>query len=111
MSLIRTGVVPALIFSGILSLHAQPAAVQQLQNNQISRQLQVPAPNLTAGTNTPELYQGENDDVGPQRILRLKPHPTYFDLVLDSQFFYSDNANYAMRSEEHTSELQSRQYL
>ena len=92
----RIFVVAASFLICAAALHAQPAAVQQLQNNQISRQLQVPAPNLTAGTNAPELYHGENEDVGPQRILRLKPHPTYFDLVLDSQFFYSDNANYAM---------------
>jgi hypothetical protein len=76
-------------------LHAQPAAVQQLQNNQITRQLEVPAPNLVPGTNAPELYPGENADVGPQRILRLKPRATYFDLVLDSQVFFSDNANFA----------------
>lgn len=92
---IRTGVVLILVLTGILSLHAQPAAVQQLQNNQISRQLEVPAPNLAAGTNAPELYRGENEDVGPQRILRLKPRSTYFDLVLDSQVFFSDNANFA----------------
>ena len=77
------------------ALHAQPAAVQQLQNNQVSRQLQVPMPKLTVGTNAPELYRGENEDIGPQRILRLKPRSTYFDLVLDSQVFFSDNANYA----------------
>jgi predicted porin len=77
--------------------HAQPAAVQQLQNNQISRELQVPMSGLVAGTNAPELYRGENADVGPQRILRLSPRPTYFDILFDSQFFYSDNANYAQQ--------------
>jgi hypothetical protein len=85
----------AAIFIGSVQLHAQPAAVQQLQNNQISQALKVPLPNLAAGTNAPELYAGENTDVGPQRILRVNPRPTYFDLVLDSQFFFSDNANYA----------------
>jgi predicted porin len=96
MNLKRKLTVLALILSsGILSLHSQPAAVQQLQNNQISRQLEVPSPNLAPGTNAPELYRGENEDVGPQRILRLKPRPTYFDVVLDSQVFFSDNANYA----------------
>ncbi len=69
--------------------------MQQLQNNQISRQLQVPTSNLIAGTNAPELYRGESTDVGPQRILRLNPKHLYFDLVFDSQVFFSDNANYA----------------
>jgi hypothetical protein len=95
MTLKRTLTVLIFVLSGILSLHAQPAAVQQLQNNQISKQLEVPAPNLSAGTNAPELYPGENADVGPQRILRLKPRSTYFDLLFDSQVFLSDNANFA----------------
>jgi hypothetical protein len=76
-------------------LHAQPAAIQQFQNNQLNQQLQPPAPNVAAGTNAPELFPGENADVGPQRILRANPPPTYFDVLLDSQFFYSDNANFA----------------
>ncbi len=95
MNLIRTGVVLIFVLSGILSLHAQPAAVQQLQNNQISRELQVPLPSLAAGTNAPELFPGENADVGPQRILRLNPRRTHFDVLLDSQVFFSDNANFA----------------
>lgn len=74
---------------------AQPAAVQQFQNNQTSRQMQPPTVNLAAGTNAPELYPGESGDVGPQRILRVNPRPTYFDVLLDSQVFYSDNADYA----------------
>lgn len=97
MSLNRTGVVLTVLSSGLLSLHAQPAAVQQLQNNQISRQLETPMPNLAPGTNAPELYQGENTDVGPQRILRVKPRATYFDVLFDSQFFYTDNANFSQQ--------------
>jgi hypothetical protein len=86
----------ALVPAGVLSLHAQPAAVQQLQFNQLTRELQAP-PTLFAGTNAPELYPGENLDVGPQRILRLTPRPTYFDVLLDSQAFYSSDANYAQQ--------------
>ena len=41
------------------------------------------------------MYPGENTDVGPQRILRLVPRPTYFDALFDSQVIYSDNANYS----------------
>jgi hypothetical protein len=93
----RTIATLALFPSGLLSLHAQPAAIQQLQNNQITRELQLPNPVFGPGTNAPELYAGENTDVGPQHILRLKPRPTYFDILLDSQVFYSDNANYAQQ--------------
>lgn len=83
----------ALSLIGVISLHAQPAPVQQLQNNQLTQQ----APqfrSLYTATNTPELYQGENKDVGPQRILRLIPRPLYFNVLFDSQVFYSDNANF-----------------
>jgi hypothetical protein len=95
MKLNRAFAVAALIFIGAAVLHAQPAAVEQLQNNQLTRELQVAMPSLAAGTNAPELYRGENEDVGPQRILRLNPRATHFDVVLDSQVFFSDNANYA----------------
>jgi predicted porin len=90
---ISTGI--AVAAAGIISTHAQPAAVQQLQNNQITRELQTPVPSLGTFTNAPELYPGENLDVGPQRILRLTPRHNYFDVLFDSQFFYSDNANFA----------------
>jgi len=84
-----------ILFGGLFSLHAQPAAVQQFQNNQLSQPQQTILTNLTVGHAAPELYQGENADVGPQRILRLNPRPLYFGVLLDSQGFYTDNANYA----------------
>jgi hypothetical protein len=100
MNPIRTGAIIATISGGALALHAQPAAIQQLQNDQINRQLQAPPPALGMGTNAPELYPGENMDVGPQRILRLTPRHKYFDAIFDSQFFYSDNANYSQQPNE-----------
>lgn len=95
MNIIRTLLFLGCASGSLLSLRAQPAAVQQLQNNQLSRELQTLPPGLTAGTNAPDLYTGESTDVGPQRILRLAPKRTYFDVLLDSQVYYSDNANYA----------------
>jgi len=76
------------------ALQAQPAAVQQIQNSRITQPSPL-FPELSAGTNAPELYLGENTDVGPQRILRLTPRHKYFNLLLDSQVFYTDNANFA----------------
>ncbi len=55
----------------------------------------MPLPNLRPGTNAPELYPGENADVGPQRILRQNPRATYFEVLLDSQFYFSDNPAYS----------------
>ena len=97
MNPLRTGPLLASLSVGALSLHAQPAAIEQLQNNQLTRQLQALPTGFGAGTNAPELYPGENVDVGPQRILRLRPRHHYFDVLLDSQAFYSDNANYAQQ--------------
>lgn len=84
-----------LMAAGIFSLRAQPAAVQQLQNSQQAIQQLAPLYGLhNTRTNAPELYEGENTDVGPQRILRLNPRPKYFEVLLDSQVFYTDNANF-----------------
>ncbi len=78
---------------------AQPAGVQQLQN--VQTQMQMPQPELRTGTNAPELYVGENEDIGPQHILKVngakmaRANRQWFDFTLDSQAFYSDNANFA----------------
>ena len=96
MKLIRAVVVLSLLLACATSSQAQSPAIQQFQNNQLNlQQQQLPAPGLRAGTNAPELYPGENADVGPQRILRDNPRPKYFDVFLDTEIFYSDNANYA----------------
>jgi hypothetical protein len=89
----------ALLFSGINAGHAQPAAVQQIQNTRLNQQSPL-FPSIATGTNAPELYQGENTDVGPQHILQLVPRHLYFNLLLDSQVFYTDNANFAPTREK-----------
>jgi hypothetical protein len=88
----------SLVLAGVISSRAQPAAVQQLENTRQAQQQQTLLPGLVAGTNAPELYSGENEDVGPQRILRINPRPTYFDALLDSQVFYTDDANFDSRA-------------
>lgn len=75
------------------ALLAQPASVQQFQNTKLN-EMPAFAP-LAEGTNAPELYTGENKDVGPQEILRLIPRHRWFSLLADSQFFWTDNANFA----------------
>ena len=39
----------------------------------------------------PSLYPDEINDVGPQSVLRAQPRTTYFDVLLDSQFYSTDN--------------------
>ena len=74
-------------------LPAQPtAAVEQFQRTQSAQPLPKPLRlNLSTNTEAPELYPGENADVGPQHILRVLRRKTYFELVADSQYFYTDN--------------------
>jgi len=77
----------------------QPAAVQQLESTK-SLQEQQQFQKYRTGDSAPELYTGENEDMGPQRILTLKPRHKYFDATLDSQYFYSSNARLAQNSED-----------
>ncbi len=79
----------------VVSIRAQPStptAIQQQQNFQQRSELQKPLISLRPGTNAPEIYQGENADIGPQHIMRLLPQRTYFMVRADSQYLYTDNA-------------------
>ena len=95
---IMTKFVGVLIITCILaaqSLHAQTTAAtatQQQQNFQQSMESQKPLISLRPGTNAPEIYQGENTDIGEQHILRVLPRRTLFLLSLDSQYLYINNA-------------------
>jgi hypothetical protein len=95
MKLFRVLAIVSLVLVRIVSSHAQPAAVQQLENTRQIEQQQTVIPAVAVGTNAPELYPGENVDVGPQRILRVTPPRKYFDALVDSQVFYTDDANFA----------------
>ncbi len=78
----------------LVSLRAQPTAptaVQQMESLQRTMEQQ-PSLSLKAGTNAPELYPGENEDIGPQHVLRVKQRRTMFEVGVDSQFFYTANA-------------------
>ena len=46
---------------------------------------------LKPGDTAPELYPGENEDVGPQRILKVKPRRKYVEGGADSQYYYTSN--------------------
>src|ERR1700684_1358203 len=70
----------------VTHLQAQPTvpmATQQAQNFQQNMEMQKPLINLRAGTNAPEIYQGENADIGEQHILRVLPRSTLFLLSVD----------------------------
>ena len=88
------GLLLGCVVMSVFSLRAQPSAataIQQQQNFQQGMELQKPLVSLKPGTNAPEIYQGENADIGPQHILRLLPRRTYLMARVDSQYLYSDN--------------------
>lgn len=67
-----------------------PPAIQQFdQNRRIQEQQKMMT--LEPGGAVPELYPGENEDVGPQRILQVKPRRKYLEAGADSQYFYTSN--------------------
>jgi hypothetical protein len=77
-------------FALVLSLQAQPSASTAVQQ-QNSLQQQTFA-SLTPGTNAPEIYPGEDADVGPQHILEVEPRRTMFEVKADSEYLWTDNA-------------------
>src|SRR4051812_17872662 len=79
------------LFGSAALAYAQPIPVQQFNEQQQRRQLQEPIKSIAVSTNAPELYPGENEDVGPQSILKLNPRHTLFDVSLDSQYAWTDN--------------------
>ena len=88
------GLLLGFIVVSAVSVQAQPSAataVQQQQNFQQNMEHQQPLISLKRGTNAPELYQGENADVGPQHVMRLLPQRTHFMIKADSQYMWSDN--------------------
>jgi len=84
-----------------VSLRAQPTAptaVQQLQNFQQNMDQQKPMVDLRAGGNAPETYTNENEDIGAQHILRVIPRPTMWEAVVDSRYFFTDNATLSQKT-------------
>jgi hypothetical protein len=43
------------------------------------------------GDSAPQLYEGEDTDVGPQSVVRVKPRKTLFEVSGDVQLFRTDN--------------------
>jgi hypothetical protein len=91
----------SLIVLSAVTLRAQPTAptaVQQLQNSQQNMDQQKPMVDLRAGGNAPETYTNENADIGAQHILRVIPKPTMWEAVVDSRYFFTDNATLSQKT-------------
>jgi hypothetical protein len=69
-----------------------PGAMNQVENFQAQQHLdQAAQQTFNEGASAPELYPGEDQDVGPQSVLRIKPRQPLFEAMADAQYFYTDN--------------------
>jgi hypothetical protein len=68
-----------------------PAAVQQVDTVNQRRQAEQTASSYETGESVPELFPGEDSDVGPQSVLKYKPRRTWFEATADAEYFYTDN--------------------
>lgn len=73
--------------AGLRAQIAPGAAAEEAQRVQQARELQKPLFRETA----PQLYEGEDRDVGPQYIVLQKERRHWLEVSLDSQFFYTSN--------------------
>lgn len=83
----------ALIFLASLPLFAQPndTRYETVDSvNQKSQLLRSTNP-LLAGDTVPEVVSGETEDTGPQVVVQRKPIRKYFEVAVDSQFYYTEN--------------------
>ncbi len=55
----------------------------------------------------PELYPGENEDVGPQYLVMPKVRKTYFEAGVDVQYYYTSNALLSEKGNDDTGILLS----
>ena len=69
-----------------------PGAMDQVENVQLRQRLdQTAQQKFDEGASAPELYPGEDQDVGPQSVLRIKPRPPLVEAMADAQYYYTDN--------------------
>ncbi len=81
-----------LLAAGAVRLAAQnPGAMDQVNSVQQRRQLDSSV-QFKEGDSAPDIYPGESSDTGPQSVLLIKPRRKLVEGVLDSQYFYTDNA-------------------
>jgi hypothetical protein len=71
-------------------------AIQQLESIKTREQTQALSPSSLSKPaeeeTLPQLYPGESQDLGSQKLLRQKPKKSYFEAFADSQFSYTSNA-------------------
>jgi len=90
---IRTTTLLALAgFTPVVALAQAPGVLNQLNGVQQRQELEQSAQQTVApGDSAPELYPGEESDVGPQSVLEIKPRRQLFEAMIDSQFYHTDN--------------------
>jgi len=86
----------ALIAASTLQAQNNPVpnpAVPQADTTRMQRDTEKVMRDAQPGDSVPSLYEAENEDVGPQSILRQKKHQ-WFRGSADAQMFFTDNMLY-----------------
>jgi len=87
----------AVILAGLFLAAAPAAAAQQsavdtAQSTTTTQQLQKPLKPVASSSQAPMLYEGEEDDLGPQYVLQPHERPKYFQVMSDFQLYHTNNA-------------------
>src|SRR5688572_1541441 len=78
-----------------------PGAVDQLDTLNKRQETQAQNGKGTSPTSqSPQFYEGETEDVGPQLIYKAVPRRKYFQATADSQYFYTSNMFFDEKNEE-----------
>jgi hypothetical protein len=78
----------ALIMAGGSASAQNTGAIDQVEAQKQQRETQKI---LEDGQNAPESYPGENSDLGPQTLLKRREKKTHFEIMMDTQFYYTSN--------------------
>lgn len=82
----------SLLTLSILPLTAQQQSIQTVEDSRRREAATGDASRTISGDQAaPTLYPGEDQDVGPQYIVKTKPRQYWIQASADSQFFYTDN--------------------
>jgi hypothetical protein len=81
------------LFAVFTAAAQNPAAIDQLNNTQQHQSFdQSGKLTYEPGSEAPEIYPVESEDVGPQSVLSIKPRRTWVEGAADAEYYYTDNA-------------------
>ena len=102
-----------LLATATIASAARPvdSAISTTQGANAQRRISGYGQRPTDGEAVPELYPGENEDVGPQFLVVPRVRKTLFEAGVDVQYYYTSNALLSEKGNVDTGILLSTAYL